>query len=122
MIELKKKNTGRAQLCIDEKYGVLLRTHSSKFFYVIGGHKSDILILNQSKYKVLPSGSVPKEMIRENHLALDNLKARCAGCGKLFRRAEMDGNLCRGFDGCSANAEIEELRRMKKLESYGIYQ
>ena len=32
----------------------------------------------------------------------------CSGCGKEFPVDEMDGDYCRGFDGCSAKKEIRE--------------
>ena len=32
----------------------------------------------------------------------------CSGCGKEFPVEEMDGDWCRGFDGCSVKNEIRE--------------
>jgi hypothetical protein len=110
MIELTTVNTGRGQICIDDKFGLLFRSHSSKYFYAILGDKKERILRNQDKYIILPENSVPRDMIRKDYKSDDNISVMCLGCGKIFKKRDMDGGLCRGFDGCSVKKEIGELR------------
>jgi hypothetical protein len=110
MVDLATINTGRGQICIDDNFGLVYRSHSSRWFYIATVEKVMFISKHSDKYTILPDNSVPRSMIRKDYRGEQNVKVMCTGCGKMFKKKDMDGSLCRGFDGCSVKKEIEDMR------------
>lgn len=102
-------DTSRPQACIHPQFGCLLRGIQSKYFRQVDESKSAHIVKHQRRYNMIPHDLIPRNMIRKMSKDEDDLRLMCTGCGKMFKRDEMDGSLCRGFDGCSVNAEISKL-------------
>lgn len=108
----------RPEVCNHPEFGMMLRGKNAKYFWTVNEEKKNIINKKRSHYTWVCADDVPRHMIRkQKSRGDDSLRVMCSGCGKMFPKKQMDGALCRGFDGCSVNAEISQIRKASGLSS-----
>ena len=106
---VKEKNTkSMPEVCEHSVHGFLMRKPCRKNFRP-ADKKQDC------KYRYfnwVDEADIPREMIRlKKKPRWKKPKFECKGCGKMFEEEKMDDGYCRGFNGCSVEREIEQMRR-----------
>lgn len=100
----RERNTSTVitQVTHNEKHGNLMRKPREKYFRQMTGRDFEFI----KRIVIVDANDVPECMIRLTCRKDGYTTVMCAGCGKMFRKSEMDGALCRGVEGCSINAEL----------------